>query len=195
MQQQQNLKVASIKTITPVLPFKYYEMKQAFSHLNNNNNNNDVNFSSNTNLNQFGQFESNEKPVITNSMISRALALTPKFYATIDPANLNINSKINPNSLKVITTPQQTLVGHLVNKNFIRIAKNDIKNTNEFKITEIIPKESDQPKMEQTHSHSYNVIEPRKGIFIQDEDEDGEDFTDEHEKKMDEYQLTNSSVR
>jgi hypothetical protein len=195
MQQQQNLKVASIKTITPVLPFKYYEMKQAFSHLNNNNNNNDVNFSSNTNLNQFGQFESNEKPVITNSMISRALALTPKFYATIDPANLNINSKINPNSLKVITTPQQTLVGHLVNKNFIRIAKNDIKNTNEFKITEIIPKESDQLKMEQTHSHSYNVIEPRKGIFIQDEDEDGEDFTDEHEKKMDEYQLTNSSVR
>jgi len=194
MQQQQNLKVASIKTITPVLPFKYYEMKQAFSHLNNNNNN-DVNFSSNTNLNQFGQFESNEKPVITNSMISRALALTPKFYATIDPANLNINSKINPNSLKVITTPQQTLVGHLVNKNFIRIAKNDIKNTNEFKITEIIPKESDQLKMEQTHSHSYNVIEPRKGIFIQDEDEDGEDFTDEHEKKMDEYQLTNSSVR
>ncbi len=195
MQQQQNLKVASIKTITPVLPFKYYEMKQAFSHLNNNNNNNDVNFSSNTNLNQFGQFESNEKPVITNSMISRALALTPKFYATIDPANLNINSKINPNSLKVITTPQQTLVGHLVNKNFIRIAKNDIKNTNEFKITEIIPKESDQLKMEQTHSHSYNVIEPRKGIFIQDEDEDGEDFTDEHEKKMDEYHLTNSSVR
>ena len=202
MQQQVNINTAPVKTITPVLPFKYYAMKQAYKHVNNNNDINedddeDINYSNDdVSLNQFGRFESNRAPVASHSMIARAFSLTPKLYAAIDPANLNMNSKININKLNVINTPQPTLVGHQVNKNLIRIAKN---NTNihpdDYKMREIFPKESEQFKMEPTHAH--NVNEPRKGIFIQDEDEEGDDFADENEKKEinNEFQFTNSTVR